>query len=200
MSPHHDAAAPGWRERKKAKTKAAIQHHALRLFQEQGYAATTIEQIAEAAEISPSTFFRYFPTKEDIVLWDDLDPQLIAAFQAQPAELGPIQAMRGAIHDVLTRLPAEVVAQQGVRSHLIFTVPELRMRMLDQFAGMIDLIAQLVAERVGRPAADFAVRTFAGAMIGTMLAAFFTDTTNPLAEYLAAVDAGLAYLQAGLPL
>jgi len=188
------------RERKKAKTKAAIQHHALRLFQEQGYAATTIEQIAEAAEISPSTFFRYFPTKEDIVLWDDLDPLLIAAFKAQPAELGPIQAMRGAIRDVLTKLPAEVVAQQGVRSHLIFTVPELRMRMLDQFAGMIDLVAKLVAERVGRPAGDFEVHTFAGAMIGTMLAAFFIDTTNPLSEYLAAVDAGLAYLEAGMPL
>lgn len=200
MSLRSDASAPGLRERKKAKTKGAIQQHALRLFQEQGYEATTIEQIAEACEISPSTVFRYFPTKEDIVLWDDLDPLLIGAFEAQPAELGPIQAMRAAIREVLHRLPADLVAQQGIRSHLLLTVPELRMRMLDQFAGMIDLIAQLVAKRVGRDAHDVEMRALAGAMIGAMLATFFADATAPVTNLLATVDAGLAYLEAGMPL
>src|SRR5579884_1838391 len=91
-----DASEPprGLRERKKAKTKAAIQHHALRLFQQQGYDTTTVEQIAEAAEISPSTFFRYFPNKEDVVLYDDFDPLIFAAFEAQPADLSPLEAMR----------------------------------------------------------------------------------------------------------
>ena len=64
---------------------------ALRLFRERGYEATTVSQIAEAAEISPSTFFRYFPTKEDVVLYDYTDPLLIAAFAEQPPELGPIR-------------------------------------------------------------------------------------------------------------
>ena len=79
----------GLRERKKAKTRAAIRQHALRLFREQGYSATTIEQIADAAEVSPATFFRYFPTKEDVVLQDDLDIVTLAALEAQPRELSP---------------------------------------------------------------------------------------------------------------
>src|SRR5512138_2327695 len=104
--------SPGLRERKKAKTRAAIQEHALRLFQEQGYAATTVEQIAEAAEVSPSTFFRYFPTKEDVVLYDDLDPLFIAAFEAQPPELTTIQALRKAMRAVFTSIPPEELARQ----------------------------------------------------------------------------------------
>src|SRR6476469_5406226 len=112
---------PGLRERKKAKTRSAIQEHALRLFQEQGYDATTVEQIAEAAEVSPSTFFRYFPTKEDVVLYDDIDPLLIAAFAAQPAGATPIQALRGALHVVFAALPAEDAAQQWERARLLLT-------------------------------------------------------------------------------
>ena len=68
----------GLRERKKAKTKSAIQSHAIRLFREQGFAATTVEQVAEAAEVSPSTVFRYFATKEDLVVNDDYDPIIFA--------------------------------------------------------------------------------------------------------------------------
>ena len=89
--------AVGLRERKKARTKAAIREHAMRLFQKQAYQATTVEQIAEAAEVSPSTFFRYFPTKEDVVLTDDDDPLILAAFRAQPAELSPVAALRAAM-------------------------------------------------------------------------------------------------------
>ena len=95
-----DAVAPlrpaGLRERKKARTRAAIREHALRLFREQGYPATTVEQIADAAEVSPATFFRYFPTKEDVVLQDDFDIVTLAALEAQPAGLSPIAAFRAA--------------------------------------------------------------------------------------------------------
>src|SRR5215831_18599469 len=99
--------AQGLRERKKAKTRAAIQRHALRLFREQGYEATTVEQIAAAAEVSPSTFFRYFPTKEDVVLYDPFDPVLISAFEAQPPLLSPMQAMREALHATFAAMSRE---------------------------------------------------------------------------------------------
>ena len=105
-----DQPALGLRERKKAKTRATIREHALRLFREQGYQATTVEQIAEAAEVSPSTFFRYFPNKEAVVLQDDYDPMLVAAFEAQPAELSPVAALRGAMQAVFAGLPTEELA------------------------------------------------------------------------------------------
>jgi AcrR family transcriptional regulator len=196
-----DRPAVGLRERKKAKTKAAIQQHAMRLFGERGYQATTVEQIAAAAEVSPSTFFRYFPTKEDVVLYDALDPVLLEAFRAQPAELSPIQALRGAMWAVFGELPAGELAVQQERDALIRSVPELRARMLDEFAKSLDLFAEIVADRVGRRADDPAVRTLAGAVIGVGISAWATagDHASPK-DYLAVLDAGLAHLEAGLPL
>jgi AcrR family transcriptional regulator len=190
----------GLRERKKARTRAAIQRHALRLFQEQGYEATTVEQIAEAAEVSPSTFFRYFPTKEDVVLYDDLDPILFAAFEAQPAELTPVQAMRRALRQGFASLPAEEIEQQWERGRLILRVPELRMHMLDQLVEALKESAGLIARRVGRRADDFAVSTYAGAIIGALLAAMLTGANDPKADFIELMDASLAYLEAGLPL
>ena len=87
------------RERKKARTRAAIREHALRLFREHGYDATTVEQIAAAAEVSPSTFFRYFPTKEDVVLQDGFDDRMFEAFDRQPPSLTPIAALRVAMRE-----------------------------------------------------------------------------------------------------
>ncbi|HMA36729.1 MAG TPA: TetR family transcriptional regulator, partial [Chloroflexia bacterium] len=138
----------GLRERKKAKTRAAIQEHALRLFGAQGYAATSVEQIAAAAEVSPSTFFRYFPTKEDVVLYDVLDPLFFAAFRAQPAELPPIAALRAGFRAVFADLPAAEVAQQRERAALIFQEPALRMRALDEFVRSLQELTELIAARV----------------------------------------------------
>src|SRR5437879_13434513 len=91
-----DPALPptGLRERKKQRTRDAIQREAMRLFQEQGYEATTIEQIAAAADISPSTFFNYFPTKEDVVFNDPYDPLFIPLFLERPSAESPSEALR----------------------------------------------------------------------------------------------------------
>jgi AcrR family transcriptional regulator len=99
----------GLRERKKARTRAVIRQEALRLFRERGYSGTTVEQIAAAADVSPATFFRYYPTKEDVVLQDDLDVLLPEAVEAQPAGLNPIAAVRAAIKETMGQLgPAEL--------------------------------------------------------------------------------------------
>jgi AcrR family transcriptional regulator len=188
---------PGLRERKKAKTRAAIQEVALHLFERQGYEATTVEQIAEAAEVSPSTFFRYFPTKEDVALYDPLDPLFIAAFRAQPAELTPLAAMRAAFHEVFNADSPEV-AGQAVRAELIMNVPELRMRMLDSFIETIDLFSRVVAERAGRPADDFASRTLVGAVVGVAISTWLDSRGDIGARFIDGIDRALDLLDSGL--
>jgi AcrR family transcriptional regulator len=195
-----DQPQPGLRERKKAKTRAAIQRSALRLFLEQGYEETTVEQITEAAEVSPSTFFRYFPTKEDVAMYDDLDPALIAAYEAQPAELSPVAALRRAMWHVFKRLPAGDMERQWERSKLILTIPALRMRMLDQFTDLDALMARLVASRAGRRAEDPEVRIYAGAVLGGLFACFFDGAGDTMEDFLARMDAALEYLESGLRL
>src|ERR1700712_5144937 len=97
MSTPADTAPIGLRERKKIRTRAAIRDNAMRLFREQGYTATTVDQIAEAADVSPSTFFRYFPNKEAVVLADDVDPLVIRALHDADPHLTPMAAVRQAL-------------------------------------------------------------------------------------------------------
>ena len=200
MSVLPDATArPGLRERKKARTRAAIREHALRLFREQGYDATTVEQIAEAAEVSPSTFFRYFPTKEDVVLQDDLDLVWMDAFRAQPPDLGPIAAMRTAVRAAFAGLAPGDLEQLREAMELAVAVPAVRARMLEEMARTSQRIAEAVAERSGKAASDFAVQAVAGAVIGIAMAAWFDDPGN-LEAFGDKFERGLALLEAGLPL
>jgi AcrR family transcriptional regulator len=189
----------GLRERKKIKTKETIQLHALKLFREQGYHETTIEQIADAAEISPSTFFRYFPTKEALVLEDDYDPLLIQAFQEQPSELTPIQAFRNAVKSGLSLIPDEARAAVRERMELTMSVPELRAATLNQLMNSMQMIAELVAARVGRDPRDFHVITFAGSVIGAIMSVQAYSVNHPEADYALLFDEALAHLEAGLP-
>jgi AcrR family transcriptional regulator len=199
-----DADRPGGlRERKKARTRASIREHALGLFREQGYTATTVEQIAEAAEVSPATFYRYFPTKEDVVLQDDIDVITFEALEAQPPGLSPIAAMRAATAEALTRFTAEDRARFRETSALTLQVPEIRARALDEFARTLDLATVALAKRTGREPDDFAVRTMAGAVFGVILSATLPTLGTghgDIDDLFAMIDAGLAHLEAGLPL
>jgi AcrR family transcriptional regulator len=188
------------RERKKAKTRAAIQRHALRLFREQGYEATTVEQIAAAAEVSPSTFFRYFPTKEDVVFYDPFDPVLIAAFEAQPRELSPMAAMRAALHLTFAAMSGEDKEEQWERGRLILSIPDVRMHVLNDVVATARVLEELVAKRVGRSPHDLAVYTFVGSVIGALMAAFLAAMNGPNADIVALMDECLGLLAAGLPL
>lgn len=183
----------GLRERKKLKTRQAIRREAFRLIDANGYAATTVEQIAEAADVSPSTFFRYFPSKESLLLADDLDPLIFAAFEAQPPELSPTEAIRRAYTDVMAGLGPEQLDFENTRQRLMFSIPELKAAMYDEYYRTVNVMAELIARRIARPADDFEVRVFAGALTGAMMAAFDSapQTTETIYRALDFVDAGM---------
>jgi AcrR family transcriptional regulator len=199
---------PGLRERKKARTRAAIREHALRLFREQGYDATTVEQIAEAAEVSPSTFFRYFPTKEDVVLQDDMDLLWLEAIRQQPPDVGPIAALRASVRAAFAGMGEGEWAQLRETTELAVAVPAVRARMLAELARTTQILAAAVAERSGRDSGDFAARVLAGAVVGIAMAAWFEEGGDPmafddktkLATFADKFERGLALLESGLPL
>lgn len=191
----------GLRERKKAKTRGLLQEHALRLFREQGYEQTTIEQIAEAAEVSPTTVYRYFPTKADLVIYDDLDDRMIQAFRAQPPELTAIQALRASLRTGFGAVIGEELEIQRERERLLRSEPELRAAMLDELTRTLREIAELIAERAGRAPDDDAVLALAGAVIGLTIAAWLgTEGDDWNGRFLERVDTGMALLESGFRL
>jgi AcrR family transcriptional regulator len=194
----------GLRERKKARTRASLREHALRLFGEQGYQATTVEQIAAAAEVSPSTFFRYFPTKEDLVLQDDMDTRMIEALERQPAGLSPVTAVRAAAREVFASYTAADLEEISENAGLTVTVPEIRARAMDEFARTIAVVSEALAKRAGRPADDLTVRTTAGAIVGVIMSITlpwdgWSDPQN-MEQTFGRIDTALGLLEAGLPL
>jgi AcrR family transcriptional regulator len=192
--------SPGLRERKKQKTRWSIQEHALRLFQEQGYEQTTVDQIAAAAEISPSTFFRYFKTKEDVVIEDEYDPLLLKLIAGQPADRPPIAALREVMRLAFGQLAPDELGKVYQRTKLQMSVPALRMRMLDGFTGNLDMLAGAFAAQAGRDARDFEVRVLAGAVTGAMLVAIFSWAEAGGGSNLGElIDRALAQLESGLP-
>ena len=161
----------GLRERKKLKTRNAIQREAMRMFQEQGYEETTIEQIAEAVEISPSTFFNYFRTKEDVVFYDPYDPLFISMFMARPSDEPLGVAIRRTVSE---GLGAILKADQDLirtRGKLMMEVPALRARVWEELERTQDLFCGVLAERTGRDPFDLELRVVTMMMIAAVYTA-----------------------------
>ncbi|WP_331766918.1 TetR family transcriptional regulator [Embleya sp. NBC_00896] len=161
---------PGLRERKKVQTRQRIRREAYRLVAEQGYDATTVDQIAAAADVSRSTFFRYFPTKEDVVLTDEYDPAFGEALEARPADEPIVESIRHALTGSLAHVFAADSAELLFRNRLIFTIPALRARAMDEQLRTQDGIAALLAQRTGRDPADLELSCVAAAIIGVSTA------------------------------
>ncbi|TDC58194.1 TetR family transcriptional regulator [Actinomadura sp. KC345] len=188
------APKPGLRELKKARTRAAIQREALRLFGERGYEATTVEQVAQAAEVAHTTVFRYFPTKEDLVITDEADPEFFEALRNQPPELTPIQTLRTAVRTMLVTLSSDDLAAGRERTVLILSVPALRGAAFGNYIETMRTVTAILAERAGVGPDDVAVRTLTGAAFGVMLDIMLRWKDDPSLDLAQALDEALSTL------
>ncbi|WP_432049130.1 TetR/AcrR family transcriptional regulator [Streptomyces asiaticus] len=196
----------GLRERKKIQTRQAIRRAAYRLFTEQGYDATPVDRIAEAADVSPSTVFRYFPTKEDIVLSDEYDDVLLAALRDRPLDEPPVASLRRVLLDLFRQFAGDERQEMLVRLTLIRQVPGLRARTSESMSRTGALLAEVLAERSNRSPEDFEVRVVVGAVLGVLQEALFHCADQSAAEDAAmaameeSIDRALDMLSQGLPL
>ena len=193
---------PGLRERKKIETLHRLQEEALRLFDEQGYDATTIEQIAEAAGVSPSTFYRYFPTKEDVVVQDEYDPLIVNVFESQSPEDAPLDALRTVLSVLFAEFTDADIERVRRRVRMIFAVPALRARQVQQTVATEELLARMVAERTGRSPGDLEIRHFTALIVTSWTVAIsaWAETDGTKDDLAATMDRCLAHLEAGAPL
>lgn len=191
----------GLRERKKASARVEIQRQALLLFGSAGYQATTVEQVAEAAQVSPRTVFRYFPTKESLLVLDDhlsLAADVLQGFEDGSPEVGAAEALRAAIRAARAGLPGEDRAARQERDVLLVRVPELWSANLGLIRRALDLLGAATARRSGLDPADPAVRAFTGAVLGIAVQAFLD--ASPGRDPEQALDDGLQQLEYGFRL
>lgn len=159
------------RDRRKDRTRRVIQAEALRLFADKGFAATTIEEIAAAADVAPRTFFRYFPTKVEVVFWADYQPTLANFVATRPGDEPAIQTLRHGITDGLAGFYDQDAERLLERIKLAFRTPALHPRLRQQQASWAAAMTALLAARLGAPPDDLEVRAIAAAIAAALFVA-----------------------------
>ncbi len=180
---------PDWRQRKKTATRDRIRASALRLFREQGYDTTTVEQIAAAAGVSHMTFFRYFPAKEDVVLSDDFDPLIASAIAQTPATWPVIARIRAVLAEGLRLIYDTERDTLFNQVKLIVDTPALRDRVwADQIATQ-QLILQALSSGQDDQCPSFQTRVTVAACLAAASTAILTwvesDGTAELPDLIA---------------
>jgi AcrR family transcriptional regulator len=159
----------------------------MRLFTERGYEKTTIADIAEAADVASMTVFRYFPTKEDLVMGDEFDPVIVEKIQAQPSTASLIRRIcQGLVEAAAERNP-EDEAMLLARIRMGLSVPSLRARMWDgQFQSQQRLVAGLRAPGSG-PQQDLELQVAVAASVAAATAAIMRWVDGDAQEDLPAL-------------
>ncbi|HUY45527.1 MAG TPA: mycofactocin system transcriptional regulator [Streptosporangiaceae bacterium] len=173
--------------RRRITSRAELEHVAFELFDRQGFQGTTIDEIASAAGIGRRTFFRYFPSKNDVP-WGNFEEELDRMrmhLKACPPQTPMMDAIRVAIVE-FNQVAPDQVRWHRRRMELILRVPVLQAHSTLRYAEWRQVIADFVSERTGQPAGSLVPSTIAYAMLGVCVAAY--------EQWLAADDTDLTGL------
>ncbi|HEY7269871.1 MAG TPA: TetR family transcriptional regulator [Dehalococcoidia bacterium] len=189
----------GLRERKKLAAMQRIQSIALDLFDELGYDNVTIEQIAAAAEVSPSSVYRYFRTKEQVVLWDQGDIEFVEALAVEMLGHPPIEAVRSAMAQVFNRYFQTNEERAKRLTNLLFAEPALRSAQLEQVNGFTTIVTRALAQASGRQETELEVQVVATVLVGSLMVAarhwydsgYATSLQDEMERALRVVENGL---------
>ncbi len=153
-----------------AATRRLLQEHALRLFSERGFDEVTVEEVARAAGFSHMTFFRYFPTKDAVVLNDPYDPVLGAAVARQHPRFPALERVRRAVLEAWEDLDEPGDEMTRVRIELAASHPSLRAKVWENNRRTeVVIVDALTSSGV----APLEAKVAAGAVLGSLTAALF---------------------------
>jgi TetR/AcrR family transcriptional regulator, regulator of mycofactocin system len=173
--------AAGRAGRRRVTSRAELEHAAFDLFDRQGFERTTIDDIARAAGIGRRTFFRYFPSKNDVA-WGSFDEELERMrlrLKALAPQIPLMDAVRVAIVDFNT-FPPEQIPWHRRRMQLILRTPALQAHSTLRYAAWRQVIGEFVAERAGERPDALAPRTIGYVALGVAIAAYeqWLETTD----------------------
>ena len=195
----------GLRERKKARTRDAIVAAAVDLFETKGYDATTVDEIADAADVSPRTFFRYFDSKVDVIMDPKLGPEgerednLTLRLATRPPEEGPVEATRQVLREELVgALTADPLLVRQIR--IMLGTPSLQAIAREHFHEHHDEMAADFAARMGVAPDDYRAHVVASAVSNTMwtVVAHWVASGGDGQALLAMLDEAFTLLSTGL--
>ncbi|MFT4199185.1 TetR family transcriptional regulator [Gordonia sp. (in: high G+C Gram-positive bacteria)] len=191
----------GVRAAKKARTRAAIRAAAMELFARQGYSATSVDEIAKAAGVSHTTFFRYFQSKEQVIVGDDLDEARTSALASILPGLSHFELLRQMISALFEVGLADEWASNYDRIALINSDPELQLAYQAEGERAISEATEFIAEYTGVPTSDLHLQVFVAAVSGVMYhIANSGDATMTHEEARGRLLTAVDLLEQGLPL
>jgi AcrR family transcriptional regulator len=186
----------GLRERKKQRTREQIVDAAFTLFRERGFQATTVADIAAAADIAPRTFFAYFPSKEAVVFhdFDSMFESLRARIEERPADETAIDALRNWLEVAMPNMHGEN-EDEALRKRMCIDEPGLAAHQQHLLSKLEEILRAGVARDLGEPVDGLRPKLVSAAAVAALST---IDSNKDKSQSMALLDETLVFLRGGV--